>query len=157
MVRGFRSLCLSLINLVDKLHGRNIVFNDLSPNNVIAVAGGSELRLVDFEGAHQIGVDRPTNVYTPGFVSRSRLSGGAGNFAEDYYGIGSVLLAYLLPVNQLFHLNPKAKDDFLESVQSEISIPRSVIDMLLQLTGQDAQKRPSLAQMRATLENAVAP
>jgi hypothetical protein len=153
----FRSLSLSLTDVLEKLHSRNIVFNDLSPNNLIVVAGTHELKLVDFEAAYQIGVDRPTLLYTPGFASQSRLAGGAGNFEEDCYALGSVLLAYLLPLNGLYHLHPNAKREFMEQVQIDAGLPPSLVNMLLRVTSQDAQDRPGLQQIRVTLQEAAAP
>ena len=73
----------------------------LLPNNLLVMSGSTELKIIDFEGAQQIGVDAPVGIYTPGFASRSRISSGAATFADDYYAVGAVLSSCLFPLNGL--------------------------------------------------------
>ena len=128
----FRQIALRLIESVRILHSRNIVFSDLSPNNVI-VTEANELKLIDFEGAYQSGVDQPSAVYTPGFVSQHRLEGAVAGFEDDFYSLGAVLMAYLMPVNGLFHLKPEAKKDFISSIERDARLPQSAAQMVLAL------------------------
>src|SRR5215831_4235575 len=112
----FRSLCLSLVKIVNVLHSRNIVFADLSTSNLIIPTGTCELKVIDFEGAYQPGEDPPSTIYTPGFVSPDRLRGGVASFEDDVYSIGAVLLAYLFPLNGVFHLKPEAKPEIVAAI-----------------------------------------
>ena len=87
----FRAICLGLTEIVETLHRHNIVFSDLSANNVMVTADSLKLKLIDFEGAYRAGIDRPTGLYTPGFVSQDRLSGNVPRQEDDLYSLGAVL------------------------------------------------------------------
>src|SRR5579864_5066785 len=143
----FRVLALRLIEIVSVLHSRQIVFADLSPNNLIIPAGTKDLKLIDFEGAYQIGTDRTTALYTPGFVSHKRLAGSTATLEDDYYSLGAVLFAYLFPVNGLFHLNPEAKQEIMACIQNDAHLPRSVGEMVLALMDQNTTWRPASTKM----------
>ncbi|HEY6253198.1 MAG TPA: class III lanthionine synthetase LanKC [Candidatus Angelobacter sp.] len=129
----FRGLCKELLTILKILHSRNIVFADLSASNLMVTADGQEMKIIDFEGAYQPGVDRPTHIYTPGFASRHRIAGGEARQEDDYYSAGAVLLSYLLPINGLLHLNTQARHEFLASIRNDIDLPASMIDVINQL------------------------
>jgi serine/threonine protein kinase len=143
----FREICLGLANIIDVLHQRGIVFADLSTSNLMVLPGATELKVIDFEGASQIGVDPPSAVYTPGFVSGSRLAGGTPTFEDDYYSVGAVLLASLFPLNALLHLQPDFKTRIMACIQRDARLPKAVADMILALMNQDPTRRPSPAQV----------
>lgn len=122
----FVSLCQELMRMIAVLHSHGIIFADLSPNNLIVTKDGQQLRIIDFEGAHQIGVDRPANLYTPGYLSQHRAAGGQARWEDDYYSAGAVLLSYLLPINGLLHLNPQSRQHFLRSIHVDIVVPEQI-------------------------------
>ncbi|MBZ5522048.1 MAG: class III lanthionine synthetase LanKC [Acidobacteriia bacterium] len=125
----FSRLAKNLVKIVRILHSRKIVFADLSTNNLIVTADG-RLKIIDFEGAHELGVDRPANIYTPGFGSQHRVAGGAAEMDDDYYSAGAVLLAYLLPVNGLLHLNPQARHELISSIRNDVQLPEGLPDLI---------------------------
>lgn len=131
----FRRFSAKLLEILDILRSRNVVFSDLSPNNLIVTGDGRDLKLVDFEGAYQLGVGQPTSLFTPGFVSPKRRPGAAGDFEDDRYAAGAVLISYLLPVNEFFHLQPGSKERFIAAIQRDARLPGDVarlIEMLMQ-------------------------
>jgi hypothetical protein len=132
----FSRLCANLISILKILHSRQIVFADLSPSNLIVSGNNQDLKIIDFEGAHEIGVDCALNIYTPGFVSQHRVAGGQARMEDDYYSAGAVLLAYLLPINGLLHLNPLARQQFLASIRADIQLPKSIADLINNLMDQ---------------------
>jgi serine/threonine protein kinase len=94
----FERLSQSLL----QLHNMNIVFGDLSPRNVIIEEETETPLLIDFEGAYQIGVDTPVNICTPGYAPRRRQALSpeyAPVYRDDLFGLGALMLAYLLPIN----------------------------------------------------------
>jgi serine/threonine protein kinase len=152
----FRKIALRVIDIVDALHSRNVVFADLSPNNLIITNDSNDLKLVDFEGAYQEGIDQPVNLYTPGFVSQSRLQGSPARREDDYYSVGAVLLSYLLPVNGLFHLKPEAKEEFLDSIQRDARLPATAAKLILALMRPKTAHKPSRATIAEMLPPACA-
>lgn len=151
---NFRKLCASLARIIDVLHQRNIVFGDLSTGNLIVVKGRHELKLIDFEGAYELGVDESVSLFTPGFASRERMSGKQATFFDDYYGMGAVILAYLLPLNGLFQLNAAARGEAIKSVAQDIGLPDEIVKMILDLVNPDPRKRPTPASVIEIVENA---
>jgi serine/threonine protein kinase len=151
--RMFRSICLGLARIVEVLHQHGVVFADLSTNNLLVLDGKTELKLIDFEGASEIGVDRPSTIYTPGFVSGNRLAGSTATFEDDYYSVGAVLLAYLFPVNSLFDLKPEAKTQIMACIQRDARLPKGVADMVLALMDHDPKQRLKPSRMIEVMAN----
>ncbi|MCU1255617.1 MAG: hypothetical protein JWM83_1916 [Candidatus Angelobacter sp.] len=147
-----RGLFTGLIRIIAILHEKNIVFGDLSLENLIVSAGKDELRIIDFEGAYQPGVDRPPTIYTPGFSSEKRLAGCAPGFEDDYYSIGAVMSGYLFPLNGLFHLQPQAKPAILGAIQNDARLPHSITRLVLALMDSDPGRRPEPAKALTMLQ-----
>ncbi len=153
----FRRLSLKLLELLEILESRGVVFSDLSPNNLIVSGDGTDLRIVDFEGAYQLGVDQPTSLFTPGFVSPKRSSGKAGDFTDDRYAAGAVLISYLLPVNEFFHLQPDSKEHFLAAVQRDARLPGDVAKLIDMLMQPDAMPLTAIKAVAESLPVSCAP
>lgn len=141
----------NLAEILDVLHSRDIVFGDLSPNNLLITEQGKRLKIIDFEGASQAGIDRPTTIYTAGFVSGARIAGRSTDFKDDCYSAGAVLLSYLFPLNGLLHLKPEAKHELLSSIQRDAKLPLVLIQLIEDLMSEDEKQRPRPDQMRALL------
>lgn len=152
--RDFRKVFIDLVKALSILHSRNIVFGDLSTNNIMVVEGGAGLKLIDFEGAYEMGVDQPCTLYTPGFVSQKRLMGSVATPEDDYYSLGAVLLAYLFPVNGLFHLEPEAGERTIAAIQKDTRIPKTVVDQVLALLQTGKAQLPSSTELLASLNTA---
>ncbi len=131
-VAMFAKLCSKLIGIIRQLHSRNIVFADLSPSNLIVTPSG-ELKIIDFEGAYQPRVDHASNLYTPGFVSKRRISGAEASAEDDYYSAGAVLLGYLLPINDALHLDPQLRQRFIGSIRKDMVLPEVIIGLIERL------------------------
>lgn len=153
--RIVRSVCEQLLRIVQTLHDRNIVFSDFSPNNLIVQSGSEKLKVIDFEGAFQIGVDRASSVYTPGFVSQNRLAGSDAATEDDYYAVGAVLMAYLFPVTNFFHLRPAAKQEIMANIQRDSHLPEGVTRLVLGLMDQDPSRRQPSASISEVMEPSV--
>lgn len=129
----YSRFCAELIEIVNALHRRKIIFADLSPTNLIVTTDNDKLKIIDFEGAQEHGLDLPTNIYTPGFVSQRRIARGRAEWEDDYYSAGAVLLSYLLPINGLLHLSPQARRRFLASIQTDFDMPEKNIRLIHRL------------------------
>lgn len=154
--KTFRHLSRRLLEIIEILQSRNVVFSDLSPNNLIVTEDGNDLRVIDFEAAYQLGVDEPTSLFTPGFAPTGR-EGGARGFDHDRYSAGAVLMAYLFPVNSFFHLRPDAKEEFLKSIQRDARLPGDVAEMVLALMKNDVKPHTRLSNIAERLPATCAP
>lgn len=148
---GFHALFCNLVQLIDILRAHGVVFGDLSPNNLLLTAGSSQLKLIDFEGACQQGVDTPMNLYTPGFGSPNQVGGGSSTPKDDYYGLGAVMCFCLFPLNGLLNLDPDARHDLLHNFQKNSRIPPAVVKVILELLSANPSQRPSPSKIKSVL------
>lgn len=149
----FHSLFRNLLHLIDILREHGIVFGDLSPGNLLLTTGSSQLKLIDFEGACQLGVDAPINLYTPGFGSPNQVSAGPARPEDDYYAMGAIVCFYLFPLNGLLNLYPDAKYDFLRSIQNDTRIPSPIVEIISDLLSGDPSERPSPSKIEKVLSS----
>jgi hypothetical protein len=70
---------------------------------------------------------------------------------DDYYAAGAVLMAYLFPINGLFHLSAEAKE-ILFSLQNDSRLPDSMARMILGLMDPDVARRPPPARIADVLK-----
>ncbi|HEY2295783.1 MAG TPA: class III lanthionine synthetase LanKC [Thermoanaerobaculia bacterium] len=143
--RRYRRLFTRIIEALQTVHERGIVFSDLSYYNVIVMGDGEEVRLIDFEGAFEAGIDIPVSLYTPGFVPSQVVEEGTARREDDYFALGGLMLAGLFPANSLLMLNPRAHEPFLEAMVRDIGLPAELAAVIRDLLVQDRSRRPDLS------------
>ena len=146
----YRNLCELFVKIAEAihvLHQRRIVFSDLSHYNVLVLDEGKEIRLIDFEGAYEQGVDVASIVYTPGFASPKTLDQNTANQKDDCYTVGSLMMSALLPMNGLLVMRPQAYRAFLDAMIQDIALPRPIADCIARLMGQDEDARPEMPEV----------
>jgi serine/threonine protein kinase len=143
---NFKTIILQLAEIVKALHQCGIVFSDLSPSNLILNPNTLELKIIDFEGAHELGVDKPGQLYTPGFAA-DQMFGRNSTVESDYFAIGAIMHYFLSPVNQIFLVNPKARYTFMENVTRDIGFPKSICELATALIDKLPEKRPTPDQV----------
>ncbi len=129
------------------LHERGIVFSDLSHYNVMVLDDGEDIRLIDFEGAYEQGIDIPTVLYTPGFAPAQVIEEGTAQPADDYFALGGLMLAGLIPINALLALNPRAHEPFLAAMTRDLGLPVPLADSIRGLMVQNRSQRPELSRV----------
>ncbi|AWV08102.1 class III lanthionine synthetase LanKC [Marilutibacter maris] len=158
--RKYRELFTKLAAIVQSLHDRNIVFSDLSMANVMVKEGedgGIDVKLIDFEGGYEEGVDVPTHLFTPGFSTDEMEMRGMATRADDCYALGSLMMAGLFPMNAMLALNRAAHETYLQSFQRDFGLPDSIADLIRRLMSVDAGKRPNPADIIAVLSVEFSP
>lgn len=140
--KNFKTIILQLAQIVKALHECGIVFSDMSPGNLILDPETLELKIIDFEGACEVGVDKPGQLFTEGFAA-DQWFGRDPTVESDYFSIGAIIHYFLSPVNQLFAVNPKARYTFMEHVTRDIGFPRSVFELATALIDKSPEKRPT--------------
>jgi class III lanthionine synthetase len=149
---SFKKIFSQVARIIDLLHQRNLVFGDLSPNNIIIRNEDLKVRIIDFEAAFEVGVNRPIYLYTPGFASSDQVAGTPPTFENDYYSLGAIMHYFLAPINTMFKLKPDAKHEFLDSVIPDIGFPASVKEIIQSLFDDDVSKRPKPIEVAQLLE-----
>jgi serine/threonine protein kinase len=143
---NFRTIILQLAEIIKALHECGIVFSDLSPGNLILRPDTLELKIIDFEGAYEVGVDKPGQLYTPGFAA-DQMFGRNSTVESDYFSIGAIMHFFLSPVNQIFLVNPKARYTFMENVTRDIGFPKSICELATALIDKSPEKRPTPSEV----------
>lgn len=139
---AFRKIFLQLAQILKVMHENNIVFSDFSPNNVMVDPETLKVRVLDFEAAREIGVDKPVQLFTLGFAGPDQLSGKDSSFESDFFSLGASMHAFLTPVNQIFAIYPKARYTFVESVVNDIGFPKSIARLISGLIDKSSENRP---------------
>jgi len=123
------------------LHRYNVVFGDLSPNNIIINPQDLNVKFIDFEGSYIIGDDKWYNVFTPGFSSPQLRKNKRPTFEYDYYAFGEILQALLFRNNNLFFIAPKLRKKFLNRLIKCYHFPKIFKEVILCLTRYEPQSR----------------
>jgi len=119
---SFQWIFERITGVMTELHARRIVFGDVSYNNVM-ISDGATVRLIDFEGAHELGVDAPAPFFTAGFAPRQKIDEGIGTAEDDWYAVGALMVNAMLPMTPLMALHPAACDAFLKSFVTDFGLP----------------------------------
>jgi serine/threonine protein kinase len=126
-------IAISLIEKISAMHERNIVFGDLSLSNVMINPETLDIRLIDFEGAYEPGVDSFVNQLTPGYFKSSRMKKNTVEFADDYYALGCALLDMVVPNASLIEIQPDYVRKIFSELQQDIGLPNPYIDCVSHL------------------------
>jgi len=148
----FREIFCQLARILKALHDMNIVFTDLSPGNVLILIDPLRVRLIDFEAAHELGVDTPPRVYTLGFAYRDQMYGKSSRFESDYFALGALMHYFIAPFNQIFGIAPRSRFTFLKAVVEDIGFPSQVHQMIVALIDNAENERPTPTQVIEVLE-----
>jgi serine/threonine protein kinase len=152
--RRYRLLFTRLAKMIKALHERDIVFSDLSMANVIVIGHDGpdpDLRLIDFEGAYEEGIDLPTHLMTPGFSPQDAMDRGMATRRDDYYSFGGLMMAGLFPMNPLLVLDRSAHLRYLEACKRDLGFPEHLADLIRRLLDTDPQKRPDADEILQVL------
>jgi class III lanthionine synthetase len=149
---ALKAVFTQLAGLVSRLGRNHVVFRDLSPTNVLVLKNG-EIRLVDFEAASELGVDPLTNLFTPGYASADHFSADVAQYENDYFSIGALMLAYLMPIHAAMGLDSTIHERFIRSIGEDYGLPTSLTSLLLRLMSRDPAERPKPTEVISTLSN----
>ena len=138
------TIAINLAQAVQIVHEQNIVINDFSPSNIIVSEDNSQLHLIDFEAAWEVGVDIPVDDFgTVGFRPKSGIS----EIANDVYGLGALLLHVFVPINDLLELKPEAVKIFLDVPEASGRLPIGLKTLICDCLDKDKNKRPKVVEV----------
>jgi len=142
----------SLAEGIAKIHEMGIVIGDISMSNIIVEdAENGKVRMIDFEGAWEIGKDSPPNVKTPGFSSdKSQEEYGKEN---DIFALGAIMLGTLLSINNVFDVESSLKNVFIDSLGHDLGIPNSILKLIKQSMSDNPNERPTLLKIKEKVIN----
>lgn len=148
----FASLFSRMVEILQVLRRHNIVYGDFSPTNGIVCKDG-KVRIVDFEAACQLGVDQRGRLFTPGFAAADHFLDDVPQYDIDYYGVGALMLSYLMPIHAVLGLEPMAHERFLRSIGDDYGLPESLLRLISRLMSLTPAERPGPDEVSETLNN----
>ncbi|HEY8468150.1 MAG TPA: class III lanthionine synthetase LanKC [Longimicrobiales bacterium] len=143
----YRRLYAAIAEALRVLHQHHIVFGDLSHYNVMVAPDGETVKLIDFEGAYEEGVDVPTSLFTPGFAAAEAIAEGVPLAADDRYALGGLMLAGLMPINEIMGLQPGAYEPLLRSCVRDLGFPETIAECIRGLLHPSRARRPELDEV----------
>ena len=151
--RLVRRVFTSLLHALEAVHAANVVFGDLSPSNVLWREDVGRVALIDFEGACEIGVDRPANLTTPGFDAPGTGPATSADVADDWYAYGALLCAFLMPVTPFFALAPDRIGAIVERLCAASCLPAEIAAMIRSLLHPERERRIGPRQIAIALRS----
>ncbi len=94
-----RAVAVSLLRILDDIHGKGIAHNDIKPDNILFDAGGNP-RIIDFGISRDFVRDRDearggVRVGSAGYIAPELLRGGPASARSDIYSLGVVFAQML--------------------------------------------------------------
>ena len=135
--RTVMDVARALYRVIAIVHEHSIVFGDLSPSNLLWQEDTKSFKLIDFEGACEVGIDPPAILSTDGFGAPGvGIAGRGATFDDDWYAFASLLLTYALGVAAMFSLDRSAVAGRVKQVLADAQFPTELAalleDLLLQ-------------------------
>lgn len=124
------AIAINCLNLIKTVHDHGIVFGDLSLNNLMIDPETLQVKLIDFEGACEVGVDVAVNFYTPGFAQPDRLNRDCVEYQDDIYAMGCVLVAMFMPSSTLLNLKHDYAEAFFSALERDIGLPHQYLECI---------------------------
>lgn len=148
-VRNTITIAINCIKALQLLHSKQVIFGDLSLNNIMVDPETLTIKLIDFEGACEPGIDKDVNFYTPGFAKAERLARDCVDYCDDYHALGYVLVAMVMPSSTMLNLKADYADVFFRELQLDFGLPAAYLQCINYLLHDPA---PELAHCVATLQ-----
>jgi hypothetical protein len=151
----FAQLANSLLDALEAVHNRGVIFGDLSMNNIIVDVETWQVKLIDLEAAIRVGQDEHLmgtfcGWLTPGYARPGRVRSGVLDYKDDYYALSRVLRGSLLPSAGLSELNPKCHEAFIQFLR-ELGLPEWPLNVVLATANGDfAGAREALSEAQAS-------
>jgi len=142
-----RAICHGL----RRIHERDVIVGDLTPQNLLVDAATARVAFVDFETAAIHGERGEGRVGIPGFVSSRRHRGAALTFDDDRFALSRILYSMILPICGLFELEPAAEARALELIQRERAFPFRLEELVYDVPADLAAADGRIAALEAAL------
>jgi serine/threonine protein kinase len=149
----FLDYVMQIINLLDALHGLQIVHRDASSANFMITPGG-KVTVIDMELSYSVGQELPSPPFqlgTYGYMSPEQLAVKPPTIKEDVFSVGAILLQIWTGIPPVKLTEAPFQD--LEDKVNFFIPAREVASIALQCLHPDPQERPLLKEVYAEIKN----
>ena len=136
---------LSIIQLIETLHNRGVIFRDINPVNFI-IDSQENIYLIDLELAYSVWKERPTPAFplgTPGFASPEQYQSLTPTEKEDIFSLGALMIVFFTGLSPLKFNGKSLKKSLINFIQSNI-----IIDLIEQCLRSKPDLRPSIQELK---------
>ncbi|MFD9127874.1 class III lanthionine synthetase LanKC [Kitasatospora sp. NPDC059571] len=152
-LRIFLAVFRGLARAVRAAHERNVVLGDLSASNLLIDPDTFRVTVIDLESCRLAGpeavdghLEKPVELYTPGF-SHSRKRSGAPGPEDDLHALANTMAYFVFPIAAMSYLRPEVLGLF-RIFTDALGWPARIHDLLMDL----AQTRTTLPEVLDLLE-----
>lgn len=128
-----KNIALKLCNAIKKFHDKNIIINDLSPNNII-ITNDNDVKIIDLESAFEYTKEKRINFYTLEYTHKSIREGKEIGFRSDLYSLGIVLFNLVSSTSVFKNLKGSFIREMLHSISIDYGLPTDFIEIIDNLT-----------------------
>ncbi|MGM0843912.1 MAG: class III lanthionine synthetase LanKC [Bacillota bacterium] len=145
----------SLAEAIGSIHKKQVIFGDLSPNNIMITTHNGEIRvnLIDFEGSWIHGEHPPSTIVTPGYIANPKNP--ENGFARDIFALGATMLSTLFPINPLFSLDSTTTDRFLKEICKDLCLPDTIYQLISNCMDTDPYNRSDIQNITQTIVSLI--
>lgn len=108
----YKKIFSDLFKALDYSHRNGIIIGDLSPPNILIDKDTYSVKIIDLEAAHHMGIDDPSDIYTPGFRNVGKRRKAQSSYSGDRYAVASLMVYSMFPVVAISYL----RDDLFEKI-----------------------------------------
>ncbi|MFZ1009681.1 MAG: hypothetical protein WAN65_22775, partial [Candidatus Sulfotelmatobacter sp.] len=116
----FKSIFVSLLKGIQRIHQLGVVIGDLSAVNILVDQSTYTARIIDFEAAYRPEIDDPSDIYTPGFRGLNSIQEDKRGYNDDIYAVGALMLYGMFPIVILSELRKDLFTTVLPTILSDI-------------------------------------
>lgn len=138
---------VSIIEIINALHQKNVIYGDLSANNVIIEETSSRVRLIDFESSFIEGQSKAPNIHTTGYIRPGREQRNFAEKLDDQYALGCLLLYMVSPGFLTMALMPGYADMALEMLMKDYNLSPNYVQCVRMLLDLRPVNLPDAAQL----------
>jgi serine/threonine protein kinase len=116
----FKSIFVSLLTGISRIHRLGIVICDMSPVNILVDKTSYAARIIDFEAAYRLGIDDPSELYTPGFRSLESIRRDIRGYYDDLYAVAMLMVYSMFPIAVISSLRDDLFSNILPIILSDM-------------------------------------
>lgn len=124
--KAYQQLFLNFTRSLNIIHNKGIVLGDLSAYNFIINPKTYNLKIIDFEGAFRVGIDKPTSLYTIGFRNINNVLKNKQTYHDDLYTLGLLMFYCLFPINSMSEVKKDLYDKTLQTILKDLGWPTKI-------------------------------
>jgi serine/threonine-protein kinase len=150
-------MLLELLEILDFVHGNNVIHRDISPKNIMRRDRDKKLFLIDFGAVKKVSSQGPTStimIGTPGYMPVEQIAGNP-DLKSDVYAVGMIAIEALTGKHPLqLPVNPATQEVIW---RDRVPVSQKLGDILDKMVRRDFPQRYSTKEALEAVRNLKKP